>query len=199
MVITKNQPLPPTQVILRFLHRAEHRANAFDLSPPQSYDLLIRIKIRNTVAAFLVASSYLGFAQYFLPCPRPDTRIMLVQRNDSDDWIQIALRMDEQTMVMIHTGIGLAIIVITALIAWHAPGPKWFVPWAQDCSNRALHHFSPDGWLGTKSVQRPSDKPKEFLRVIEEWRVPLTKCFERTTSILYWRTLLRLVRRFSCN
>ena len=89
--------------------------------------------------------------------------------------------------------------MITALIAWHAPGPKWFVPWAQDCSNRALHHFSPDGWLGTKSVQRPSDKPKEFLRVIEEWRVPLTKCFERTTSILYWRTLLRLVRRLSCN
>ena len=40
---------------------------------------------------------------------------MLVQRNDSDEksgGIQIALRMDEQTMVMIHTGIGLAIIVI---------------------------------------------------------------------------------------
>ena len=32
--------------------------------------------------------------------------------------------MDEQTMVLIHTGIGLSIIVITALIAWHAPGPS---------------------------------------------------------------------------
>jgi len=34
------------------------------------------------------------------------------------------LSMDEQTMVLIHTGIGLAIIAITALIAWHVPGPK---------------------------------------------------------------------------
>ena len=32
--------------------------------------------------------------------------------------------MDEQTMVLIHTGIGLVIIVITALITWHAPGRK---------------------------------------------------------------------------
>jgi hypothetical protein len=30
----------------------------------------------------------------------------------------------EQTMVMIHTAIGLAIIVTTALLAWYAPGPK---------------------------------------------------------------------------
>ena len=27
-------------------------------------------------------------------------------------------------MVLIHTGIGLAIIAITALIAWHVPGPN---------------------------------------------------------------------------
>ena len=147
--------LPPAQVILRFLHRAEHRSNAFDLSPPQSYGLLIRIKIRHAVAALLVAASYFGFAQYFMPYPRPDTRIMLVQRDDSDDWIQIALSMDEQMMMLIHTGIGLAIIVITALIAWHAPGPKWFVPWAQDSSNRALHRFSPDGLLGTKFRAKP--------------------------------------------
>ena len=125
-----------TELALRFPRWAGHRAIAFDLSPPQSYGILIKIKIRHTVAAFLVASSYLGFAQYFLPCPRPDTRIMLVQKNDSDDWIQIALSMDEQTMVLIHTGIGLAIIVITALIAWYAPGPKWYIFWTQHFSDQ---------------------------------------------------------------
>ena len=77
--------LPPTQIILRFLNRAEHGANAFDLSPQQSYALLIKIKIGHTVAALLVAASYYGFAQYFLPCPRPDTRIMLLQKDASDD------------------------------------------------------------------------------------------------------------------
>ena len=74
-----------------------------------------------------MVASYFGFAQYFLPYPRPDTRIMLFQRDESDDWIQIVLSMDEQTMVLIHTGIGLVIIVITALITWHAPGRKWLV------------------------------------------------------------------------
>ena len=126
------------QVILRFLHWAEHRANAFDLSPQQSYDLLIRIKIRHTIAALFVAASYLAFAQYFLPYPSLDTRSRLVQRDDSDDWIQIALRMDEQTMVIIHTGIGLAIIVITALIAWHAPGPKWWSSYGAGIRSVAL-------------------------------------------------------------
>ena len=77
--------LPPAQVILRFLHRAEYRTDAFDLSPPQSYDLFIRIKIRYSVAALFVAASYLAFAQYFLPYPSLDTRSRLVQRDNSDN------------------------------------------------------------------------------------------------------------------
>ena len=45
----------------------------------------MRIKIKHTVAALLVAASYYGFAQYFLPCLRLETRGMLVQGDVSDD------------------------------------------------------------------------------------------------------------------
>ena len=57
-------------------------------------------------------------------------------------------------MVLIHTGIGLAIIVITALIAWMLRGPS--------------DTFSELSISLTKFLQRPTEKPKEILRVIVE-------------------------------